>query len=265
MAAAASLLPAKPADSLALVDYHVHLGPVVTLEKALELSQQRGVKFGIVEHAGTKEYPYPGMLNNDDDLKRFIARLDGKPVYKGVQAEGLDWMTAFSKPAVAQLDYVLSDALTLPQKVGQPARIWLPSFRIEDQQDFMERYTDFNVQVMASEPIDIMANPTFLPDAIVNQYDALWTPARMKRIIAAAVKYHVAIEINSRYRVPSLAFLKLAQAAGAKFSFGSNIHGLDVGKLDYCLEMVKALGLKRSDLFTPAPPGSKPIQIRKFA
>jgi hypothetical protein len=37
-----------------------------------------------------------------------------------------------------------------------------------------------------------------------------------------------------------------------------------VGKLDYCLEMVKELGLTRKDIFTSAPPGKKPIQRRKF-
>jgi hypothetical protein len=31
------------------------------------------------------------------------------------------------------------------------------------------------------------------------------------------------------------------------------------------LEIAKTLGLKRADIFTPAPPGRKPIEIRKFA
>ena len=87
----------------------------------------------------------------------------------------------------------------------------------------------------------------------------------MKRIIDASVQYGVAIEINSNYRVPSLAFLKIAKRAGAKFSFGSNIHGLDVGKLDYCIEMAKELGIGRADFFTPAPVGRKPIEWRKIA
>src|SRR3954452_3676688 len=98
-------------DNITLVDYHVHLDPVVTLEKALELSRERRVKFGIVEHAGATYNKYPGLLSTDDHLKAYLAKLDGKPVYKGIQAEGLDWMSCFSKRLVAQLDYVLSDAL----------------------------------------------------------------------------------------------------------------------------------------------------------
>lgn len=248
-----------------LVDYHVHLDSVVTLEKAVALSKERGVKFGIVEHAGSKENKYAGLLSTDEDLKRYIAMLEGKPVYKGIQAEGLDWMHCFSKETVAQLDYVLSDALTFPEKDGRRVELWRPWVKVDDKQDFMDRYTEFNVQVMAQEPIDILANPTFLPGCIAGDYDALWTPERMKKIIDAAVKYGVAIEINSRYRLPSLSFLKMARQAGARFSFGSNIHGLDVGKRDYCLEMAQELGLNRRHIFTPAPAGKKPVQVRKFS
>lgn len=248
-----------------LVDYHVHLDDVVTLEKALQLSAERGVKFGIVEHAGTKENKYRGLLSSDDDLRRYIARLEGQPVLKGIQAEGLDWMTCFSREVVARLDYVLSDALTFPEKNGERVELWRPWVKVADTQDFMDRYTDFNVQVMAREPIDIIANPTFLPACIEKEYEALWTRERMRRIIAAAVQYGVAIEINSRYRLPSPAFLKMARSAGAKFSFGSNIHGLGVGQLDYCVEMAKELGLRSKDMFTPAPAGRKPIERRKFS
>jgi len=245
-----------------LVDYHVHLDPTVTLDKALQLSKERGVKFGIVEHAGTKENKYANLISDDEGMKRYLAMLAGKPVYRGIQAEGLDWPTCFSKEVVAELDYVLSDALTFPEKDGRRVELWRAGVKIEDKQDFMDRYTDFNVQVIAREPIDILANPTFLPAVLTKEHDALWTPARMERIIEAAVKCKVAIEINSNYRLPRPAFLNLAKKAGVTFSFGSNIHGLDVGKLDYCVEMAKELGLKRADVFTPAPPGAKPIQRR---
>jgi len=247
---------------LPLVDYHVHRDGT-TLERLLEISVRRGVKFGIVEHAGTRENKYPIILSNDRELKDYIASLEGKPVYKGIQAEWLDWTTCFSKEVVAQLDYVLTDAMTFRDKDGRKVRLWDSGFKIDDAQDFMDRYADFHVEVMATEPIDILANVTYLPGPIAPQYDALWAPARMRKIIDAAVKHGVALEINSGYRLPRLAFLRMAKEAGAKFSFGSNLRGPEVGRKDYWLEMIKALGLTRKDLFTPAPPGQKPIQRRK--
>ncbi len=262
MATAAVAAAPVPAD-IPRVDYHVHLDARVTLEKALEFSSQRGVKFGIVEHAGAKEYSYSGLISSDDDLKRYLAKLEGKPVFKGIQAEGVDWAKQFSPAMIARLDYVLTDALTFPEKDGRLVRLWTPEVRVGDRQDFMERYTAFHVRIMAEQPIDILANPTLLPAEIEREHDALWTPARMRRIVAAAVKHGVAIEINTRYRLPRLPFLRLARDAGARFSFGSNIHGLEVGKIDYGLEMVEALKLTARDIFTPAPAGRKPIQHRR--
>jgi len=259
-----------PADELPLVDYHVHLDERITLEKALEISRQRGVRFGIVEHAGRPELGYRGMLTRDEDLRRYLDMLAGKPVYRGIQAEGLDWMDCFSPRLVAELDYVLTDALTVPQRVFKGAggdepliKLWTPAAKvIEDPQGFMDRYVDFHVEVMRREPIDILANPTFLPAAIEAEHASLWTRERMEKVIEAARRYGVAIEINSRYRLPSEDFLRLAHKAGVKFSFGSNIHGPDVGRLDYCLEMARKLGLSSRDIFQPAPPGQKPIQRR---
>jgi histidinol phosphatase-like PHP family hydrolase len=249
-------------NGISLTDYHVHRDGT-TVEKLLEISRQRGVKFGIVEHAGKRENDYPIILSNDDELASYIAGLEGKPVFKGVQAEYLDWMSCFSKEAVAKLDYVLSDAMTIRGKDGRRVKMWSPGFEVGDPERFMDHYVEFHEEVIAAEPIDILANCTWLPKAIEKEYDRLWTPKRFRKIIDAAVKHGVALEINSLYLIPRLPLLRMAKEAGVKFSFGSNIRGPNVGKLDYCVEVIKALGLTRKDWFMPAPPGKKPIEIRK--
>ena len=161
-----------------VVDYHAHLDQTVGLEQALQIADKREVRLGIVEHAGTKDNPYAGMLNNDADLRNYLTKLSDKPVLKGIQAEGLDWMTCFSRDLVAQLDYVLTDALTFPDKDGQRIRLWHPGVEFPDKQDFMERYVAFHIEIMAKEPIDILANPTLLPLSMQVEHDALWTPQR---------------------------------------------------------------------------------------
>ena len=245
-----------------VIDYHVHLDGF-GIDKIVEIMKARGIQFGIVEHAGTKENKYPVVLGSDKDLAKYIAMLDGKGVLKGVQAECYDWMTVFSKEAIAKLDYVLSDAMTFVEKDGSRVELWkAEKVKIADKQDFMERYTEFTVR-RAKEPIDILACATFLPAVLAPEFDALWTEERMKRIISAAVANHVAIEIAAWAKLPRPAFLKLAKAAGAKFSFASNGRGTNAGKLDYSIQMAKELGLKAADMFTPAPAGKKPIQVRK--
>ncbi|MBN1343571.1 MAG: hypothetical protein JXQ73_12860 [Phycisphaerae bacterium] len=233
-----------------LVDLHVHLDNS-TIDDVLKLSAERGVKFGIVEHAGTKENKYPVVLGNDDELRRYLKMLDGKPVYKGVQAEWTDWMTCFSKQALAGLDYVLTDAMTFPDKNGRPRKLWEKDADLGDPRTFMDRYVDWYVHIMRTEPIDILANLTWLPAQVAADYDALWTPARMQKVIDTARKHEVALEISASMRLPKPPFLTMAKDAGAKLTFGSNGRYPNMGKLDYAVQMAKSLHLTPANMFLP--------------
>ena len=61
----------------------------------------------------------------------------------------------------------------------------------------------------------------------------------------------VALEISASYQLPKLEFLRIAKAAGARFSFGSNGRYPKMGQLQYCLEMAQTLKLARADVFGP--------------
>ncbi len=229
------------------VDFHVHLANGLTVEEAVRLARERGAAIGIVEHGGVGQ-----VLPDDDALLGYVAKLRDQSVYAGLQAEGPDWMSCFSEDAVAELDYVLTDALTLVDSDGRRLQLWRPEVEIPDAGDFIEQYIAFHVQIMDSQPIDIMANPTFLPACLANEYESLWTDERMGRIIEAAVSNDVALEINARYCVPSTRFVELAKGAGVTFCFGTNCHQEeDVGRLDYCLQVAAKCGLKIDELFRP--------------
>ena len=233
-----------------LVDYHVHLDHS-TIDAALALPQARHIKFGIVEHAGTKENEYPVVISNDAELKKQLDMLAGKGVYRGVQTEYSDWAVGFTPAGLATLDYVLTDAMTMPGKNGKRMKMWLvPPAELGDAQSFMDRYVDWHLQVLQQKPLDILANVTWLPAAFLPDYDKLWTEARMEKVIAAAIKQGIALEISSSYKLPKMPFLKMAKAAGAKFSFGSNGRYPKMGLLDYSIQTAKELGLKRADMFT---------------
>jgi hypothetical protein len=235
-----------PGTEIPLADLHAHLEGELPAAQAVQIARERGVTLGVVEHGGRGQ-----TIGDDEAMARYVTELAPYPVYKGIQAEGLDWAACFSEAALDTLDFVLSDALTLPVKDGRLVRLWTPAAQFEDAQDFMERYVAFHLLVMAT-PIDIMANFSFLPACVADRYDALWTAERMDRVIAAAVEHEVAIEINARYRIPSASYIRRAKAQGARFSFGSNYHGGDVGQLAYCVQMVEACGLTKADIWMPA-------------
>ncbi len=236
------------ASNFPLIDFHVHLKGGITLDQALAKSRETGINYGIAPNAGL-HFP----IQNDAQIYAFLDSLKGKPVFVGMQAEGREWVNMFSREAISRFDYVFTDAMTFTDDEGKRMRIWLDDEvgEIRDPQAFVDMYVDRIVKVLTNEPIDIYVNPTFLPTAIAKQYDALWTNARMDKVIAAAVQNKRAIEINNRYRIPSKAFLQRAKDAGVKFSCGTNNAGAELGRAEYCLEMIQALDLKPEHMFMP--------------
>jgi histidinol phosphatase-like PHP family hydrolase len=234
-----------------LVDFHVHLDNS-TIDQALALPQAQSIKFGVVEHAGTKENVYPVVLSNDIELTAYVKMLEGKPVYKGVQAEYTDWASGFTPAGLTQLDYVLIDAMTMPDHNGKRTKLWTKEAEIGEAQRFMDRYVDWHVEILSSGPVNILANVSWLPAALMPDYDRLWTEARMRKVIENAVRRGIALEISSSFKLPQMRFLRLAKAAGAKFTFGSNGRYPKMGLLDHSVRMAKELGLQRRDMFRPA-------------
>jgi hypothetical protein len=246
-------------ENYPLVDYHVHLKGGLTIEQALANSRRLGINYGIAINCGLG---FP--VHSDDSVREYLETMKGQPCYVALQGEGREWMTLASPESVARFDYCFTDAMTFTDDNGKRMRLWINEDvgEIKDKQAFMEMYVKRIVGVM-HEPIDIYANATFLPDQIAGEYDVLWTPERMSKVIDAAVKNDVAIEINNRYKIPSAAFIKAAKAAGARFSFGTNNADANLGRLEYPIQMVKQCGLVWQDIFVPKPPGQKPIQIKK--
>lgn len=248
--ALAALSIAAPAD-LPRMDLHAHIHDDQHPEKSLKptdvvaLSKKLGVKFGVLAEGGCT-----GDIKDPQSLGAFIDSLAGLPLWGGIQVYGFDWERCLTAEKLAQLDYIAADALVFPDRDGKNIRLWLKGVTFDNPQDFMDRYVAYNEKVLA-QPIQIWANPTYLPDTLHSSYDELWTPARMDRVIGVVVKNHIAIEINAKFEIPSAAFIKRAKAAGAKFSIGSNQHVHGIGEIDFCLRRARECGLTSADFFIP--------------
>jgi 6-phosphogluconolactonase (cycloisomerase 2 family) len=240
-----------------LIDLHAHLKGGLTLDEVLAKSRATGIGYGVAINCGLG---FP--TTNDTQVHAFADTLVGKPVFMAMQAEGREWTRMFSQAALERFDYIFTDAMTFTDHRGRRTRLWMPDeVHVDDPEDFVDLIVRQIETIMAEEPIDVYVNPTFLPAVIADRYDELWTPERMDRVIAAAVQNQVAIEINARYRLPSLAFIKRAKAAGVKFTFGTNNGGRnDLGHLAYGLEAIRECGLSSADLFVP---GETPGRIKR--
>jgi histidinol phosphatase-like PHP family hydrolase len=152
--------------------------------------------------------------------------------------------------------------MTWTDNRGKRMRLWIPDEvgAIADPQEFMDTLVERTVGILEHEPVDIYVNPTFLPVVIAKDYEQLWTEERRKKVIEAAVRNGVAMEINNRYKVPSASFIRMAKAGGVKFTFGTNNSGPDdLGRCEYGLRMVEECGLRWQDFFVPLA-GAKAVE-----
>jgi hypothetical protein len=232
-----------------MVDYHVHLKHGLTLESALQKSRCDGIEYGIAINAGILS-----EVKDDASAEKWVASMQHQPVFLAMQAEGREWTRIFSRRTLALFDYIFTDSETWTDDHGRRMRLWIPEEvgLITDPQQFMDTLVDRTIGILEKEPIDIYANPTFLPAQIAKDYETLWTEERMKKVVDAAARNQIAIELNNRYRIPSPKFVRLAKAAGCKFSFGSNNNGAsDLGRCEYGLQILSECKLSWQDFFVP--------------
>jgi histidinol phosphatase-like PHP family hydrolase len=247
-----------------LEDYHVHLNSL-TIDQVVAISRERGVKYGVLEHCGTKENEYPVVLSNDRELSGWIEKLKDKSVYIGVQAEWIDWVPCFSKEVFSQLDYVLTDSWTVRDAHGKRVKAFSPGYDPgDDPEAFMKWYVDWIVEILETTPLDIWSHPMWVTRKFNPQLEQMWTEPRMRRVVQTLKDTGTAVEIDSSVKLPTMTFLKMAKAEGIKFSFGASSQGARINPIDWSIATAKELGLTRQDMFQPAPRGRKPIQIRKL-
>ncbi|MGE5447777.1 MAG: family 16 glycoside hydrolase [Bacteroidales bacterium] len=245
-------------ENFPLIDFHVHLKGGLTIAQACENSLKLGINYGIAPNCGLK---FP--VTNDQTLSMYMDTVKGMPIFRGMQAEGREWVTLFSPEAVAKFDYVFTDGMTWTDHKGRRMRLWIPAEAfVDDEQQFMDELVGKIESVVSQEPIDIHVNPTFLPASIAAKYDELWTDARIDRFVKVLADNHVALEINSRFKLPSEKILRKAKEAGVKFTFGTNNSAADLGTLDYSLEMKEKLGLTYKDMFMPKKQAEKPVLVK---
>jgi hypothetical protein len=238
---------AAPAETFQfpLWDLHVHLTNRFPIDQVMDLSRERNVRFGILEH------PVNGPIQNDADLRKYVEGLRKYPVLIGLQPVNLGWSKSFSAELLAQVDYVLMDPQTIPLRNGEFMHIWQFDTYVEDTDEFMERYMAYSMQVLTQEPINIFGWPLFLPVCIARDYYKLWTQDRMQQLISAAKARNIAFEINDMSHTPHEEFIRMAKDQGLKFTFGSDSRNSNAGRLAYCKRVAKRCGLKADDFYTP--------------
>jgi len=242
------LIGCKESDNLPITDLHIHLKGDFKIEDAVLKSKEENIRYGIVINCGLG---FP--VSNDSQIDSVLLTLKDYPqFFVGMQAEGREWVNIFSKESMNKFDYVFTDCMTFTDAKGRRNRIWMKDETwIDNEEEFMEYLVNTLVTILQTEPIDIYVNPTFLPAQMADRYDSFWTDERMDRVIKAAKDNNIAIEINNRYKIPSISFIAKAKNAGVKFTVGTNNTNNEFSGAEYALEAIEKCMLTQKDFFEP--------------
>lgn len=233
-------------DDFPVLDYHVHLKGGLTKEAAAIQSRETGINYTVAPNCGIG---FP--ITSDEEVFAYLDTMRNQPFILAMQGEGREWSTTFSEEARDGFDFVFTDALTFTDQKDRRVRLWVdPTVIIDDEQKYMDLIVDRTCDVL-KEPADVFVNPFFLPNAMKDRYDELWTEKRMDKVIRALAESGKALEINELYNIPSKAILLKAKAAGVKFTFGSNNVTPEVSDLGYSIRMKEACGLTAKDMYKP--------------
>ena len=235
-----------------VIDYHVHLKGGLTKEMAHALSMNYGINYGVAPNAG--EGGVGRMLADDQEVYAYYEEVKPLPFLCGVQGEGRKWTATFSQEALGIFDYLFTDAMTIMNHKNRNSRI----YRAEEvhydgvtKEQYMEQIVDQTIKILTNEPADIFANPTYIPEDMQADYDKYWTDERINRVLDVLEKHQIALEINPRYKIPSLKIIRMAKERGLKFTFGTNNVDADFGKLEYCIEAIEQCGITKDDIWFP--------------
>jgi hypothetical protein len=235
-------------EQFQITDLHIHLKGNFKIEDAVKKSQEENIKYGIAFNCGLK---FP--IHMDSQIDSALNTLKDYPqFYAAMQAEGREWVNIFSKESIDKFDYVFTDAMTFTDEKGRRNRIWMKQETwIDDEEAFMDYLVKTIEKIFNEEPVNVYVNPTFLPAQMSDRYDEFWTNGRMDRVINAAKKNNIAIEINNRYSLPSEKFIKRAKAAGVRFTVGTNNADENFSGAEYALSMIKKCKLTQEDFYLP--------------
>jgi len=187
----------------------------------VERANRIGFVFAVSDH-----YSLPQKMHDDAALSAYLDTLDRYPVYRAVEMD-LGRMVPMSDQNLARLDYRIGSMHNVFDDEG---RKLIMTTRGEPEAGW-DRYMDlylaaFRRDVLAGT-VRMIGHPTFLPETRGGMHDDLWTPERRRSYIEAVAASGVALEISTRYNVPTPTFMREALEAGVTFAVGSDSHWLD--------------------------------------
>ena len=204
-----------------------------TVAQLVERAKGIGFVFGISDH-------YSSLMPMKDDaaLGVYLDELEKYPVYRAVEVD-LGEELPMSGENRARLDYLIGSVHNVVTEEG------------------LDRYMDLYIAAVRRDvlagTVQMIGHPTFLPGLRSRGlHDELWTLERRRSFLEAVVQSGVALEISTRYSVPTPVLMREALEAGVRFAVGSDSHWLDrAADISLPLRYVEEFKIPEDRFFLP--------------
>lgn len=221
-------------------DFHVHTlyssDGESTVSSMVEAAEARGLAaVAITDHGpelsvGISPHKIVPMLR-DIELARKDARI---PVFTGMEANiiSIDGEIDLDEWLVEKLDVLVVGLHRLRSFGHRP-------------EELARDYLKSVMNVMERQRVDILVHPFQF-----HRYLAPYlSPDEINEFVKLAAKKEVAVELNSKYRVPDENFLRECLREGVKLSMGTDAHtAAEVGRVDWPMAMLRRVGARAEDL-----------------
>ena len=253
------------------VDWHCHSiwsDGQGTLAGRARRAAARGVRLGISDHILRDNR----RLRTQAQLDAYRQAVGDQGLFTGVELSvgDLEWDVDLDG-----FDYVIGSLHTVPLPQGVVSAVrylnwraglypaYTPSPAGIDRRVYFEAWLT-NLEATARRwPLTVLGHFSLLPDhanaaggfdlSAESQPDAV-AAAWLDEVIALCRRFEIAIELNSKSRVPPEGFVRRALELGATFSLGSDAHEVRrAGDVAYGAELVRRLGIPAARVLS-APP-----------
>ncbi len=224
-------------------DLHIHTklsDGKLTPEEVYSLAYAKGYQAGISDHCGEGSF----QINGNDQFEQYLNALEGLPVLKSAELD-LGTKVSISRELLDRCDYLIGGVHSIGDLNFFDSEARLPPSAV-----LINKMLDL-IEIKARQHrFDILAHPGLLPLKLRPAAGRILDKEWSQRLIALALKYDFALEINSRWELPYPEIVSDALAAGARFSLGSDGHCRETAcRLDYSLAMVKELNIPEDRMF----------------
>jgi len=212
----------------------------LTPEEVFSIAEAKGYQAGISDHCGEGSF----QINRDIQFKQYLNELDKWPVLRSVELD-LGTEIAISARLLQECDYLIGGIHSLGELNFFDNAAGLP-----DAEKIIGQMLDLIERKSQQFEFHILAHPGLLPVALRSHKEKILGKEWSQRLVELALKYDFALEISSRWELPSIDTIKVALNAGAMFSLGSDGHCQDsTCNLKYSLAVVDQLKIPEKRIF----------------